>query len=320
MKIIITGAAGFIFSNWVKNRLKHHKDDQIRIIDTLSYAGSLDNLLPYKDLKDFDWATNPVKEWYYHQDLMIIAHAESHVDNSIENPGNFIQANIVSTFKYLEAARQAEIPKIIYISTDEVVERRKPVFTVTSFAKKTGYWSFWRPREDCNEFSTSSPYSASKAAGELLVQAYRKTYGMNIDIVRMTNNYGPNQHEEKLIPKVIKKALNGEKIPVYGTGEQFRDWIHVNDTCKAIDLIINQKCKNKTWHIASNKEVQNIELIKLILQLTGKSEDLIEFVEDRPGHDYSYSLGCENLKSLGWTPQIPLDEGLTRLIIEMQSQ
>ena len=274
-------------------------------MDALKYASDLEATQHYCttiicDLSDGldleSWLEPP----YLPFDACIHFAAESHVDNSISNPGVFVQSNIVGTFNLLECVRRGYINKLVHVSTDEVYGDLQP-----------GDPPFSNP----NIFNPSSPYSATKAAADMLVMSYIRTYGIDASIVRMSNNYGPHQYEEKLIPVIIDKASKDQKIPVYGTGKNMREWIYVEDACKAIDDVLNLGKLGEVYNIGSGFEIENLDLVKKILDLMGKPESLISFVEDRKGHDMRYFLDSSKIRNeLGWKPEVSFEEGIQRTI------
>lgn len=327
--ILTTGAAGFIFSNFTHYWVKKYPGSYPCIVDKLTYAGNMDNLAPLDDDGDIapyiGDAADPVLMDYLCKenklDLMIIGHSESHVDNSIKDSKPFINSNIVGVWSCLEAARKYNVP-VLLMSTDETLVHRGPY----TYKEPNGdeFTHFFRIKEDFTEadpflspvLGGTSPYAASKASAEVLARAWEKTYGMDIKIVRCTNVYGPRQHPEKLVSKTITNALNNKSIPLYGKGEQWRDYLYIDDFCKALDLIIHKGSAGETYHIAANLERQNINTVKAILGQLDKPESLIEYIEDPRGnsHDYSYSLDCEKTKALGWKPKIQFGYGIEKTI------
>jgi len=299
--ILITGAAGFIGSNFVHFLFEKYQNPTITVLDKLTYAGRKENLEGVLDKIEFVKGDiknkNDVNKAIKDKDIVFNFAAESHVDRSIEGPEKFIRSNVEGTQVLLEEGRKKEIEKFVQISTDEVYG-----------SIKEGSFS-----EDSN-LNPSNPYSASKASADLLCNSYFKTYNFPAVITRSTNNYGPRQFPEKLIPVLIKKAKNEEKLPIYGEGKNIRDWIYVKDNCKAIELVSKEGNLGEVYNIGAKEEYENIEVAKLILDLLNKSYDLIEFVEDRPGHDFRYSLNIEKIKSLGWKPTIRFEEGLKKTI------
>ena len=307
--ILVTGAAGFIGSNFVEYFKNKHEDYNIIVLDKLTYAGNIHNLdkvidkitFVQGDICDFDLVTKIFKEY----DINGVIHfaAESHVDNSIKTPFVFTQTNVIGTHTLLEVAKQiwgeGSKNKFVHISTDEVYGTlgEEGYFTETSMIKP------------------NSPYSASKASSDLITRAYFETFKMNVNITNCSNNYGPYQHNEKLIPHMIKLALEDKKLPVYGTGTNIRDWLYVEDHCKAIDLVFHNGVAGERYNIGGHNEKRNIEIVKLILKHLGKSEDLIEFVEDRKGHDYRYAIDPSKIKKeLGWEPETKFEDGIVKTI------
>ncbi len=301
MRLLVAGGAGFIGSAYVRRRLTAHPRDEVRVLDKLTYAGRRENLdglaedqveLVVGDIADRD-AVNAAVEGC---DAIVNFAAESHVDRSIHSPGEFIQTDVFGAFVLLEAARAADI-RHLQVSTDEVYG-----------SIESGSFSERSPLEP------SSPYSASKAGGDLIVGAYHSTYGADCLIVRGSNNYGPRQHPEKLIPLCILNALAGDPLPVYGDGMQVRNWIFVEDFCAAIDLVLDRGAAGEAYNVGGPDELPNIEVVRSILELTGRDESLIEHVTDRLGHDRRYSLSSDKVRELGWEPQVRFDEGLRRTV------
>lgn len=294
--ILVTGGAGFIGSNFV--RFMANKA-QITVVDALKYGSNLNNLkdLNIKFVKgnicDYRLMAELVKD----VDAIVNFAAESHVDRSISDPYPFIESNIVGTYTILETIRKVNPKlKLVHISTDEVYGDIKE-------------GSF---KED-DPLRPSSPYSASKASSDILILSYVRTYNLNAVITRCTNNFGPYQFPEKLIPKAIIRASMNKKIPIYGSGENVRDWIYVLDHCEAIEVVLNKGEKGEVYNISSGNEKNNIEVAEEILSLLGK-KDLIEFVEDRPGHDIRYSLDSSKIRKLGWSPKHSLKDGLEKTV------
>ncbi|WP_099190528.1 dTDP-glucose 4,6-dehydratase [Tepidibacter mesophilus] len=294
-KILVTGGAGFIGSNFIKYMLDKYNDYYIVNLDLLTYAGNLDNLKDVENNPNYEFVKGDICDFelvdkIVSQDIDYIINfaAESHVDNSILNPGVFVRTNVMGTQVLLDAAKRYDIEKYIQISTDEVY----------GSLGDEGYFTEETP------LAPNSPYSASKAASDMLVRSYYKTYNLPVNITRCSNNYGPNQHKEKLIPKIIHNALNDQKIPVYGDGLNVRDWLYVEDHCSAIDLVLHKGKVGQVYNIGGNNEVRNIDLVKMILDKLGKNYDLIEFVEDRLGHDRRYAIDSSKTQNdLGWLPK-----------------
>ena len=301
MRILVAGGAGFIGSGYVRRRLEAHPEDSVRVLDKLTYAGRRENLegLPAErlefaegDIADRDAA----RAAFEGCDAVVNFAAESHVDRSIESPGEFITTDVFGTFVLLEASRDAGI-RHLQVSTDEVY----------------GDLDSGTATED-SPLEPSSPYSASKAGGDLLVTAFARTYGAEALIVRASNNYGPRQHPEKLIPLCILNALAGDPLPVYGDGMQVRNWLFVEDCCAAIDSVLDRGEPAQVYNVGGPDELPNIEVVKQILELTGRDESLIEYITDRPGHDRRYSLSAGKLSALGWEPQVTFTDGIERTV------
>ena len=299
--MIVTGGLGFIGSNYILHAIKNPELGRITNIDALSYGSNPDNLREVENAPNYKFVKADLADAQItlreaaHADVVVHFAAESHVDRSISKPRRFLQSNVVGTFNLLEAARHGKVRKFIHISTDEV------------YGSAPSGESFL----ENSPLNPSSPYSASKAAAEMLAIAYHRTYGLPIVILRCTNNFGPRQFPEKLIPKTIIRALQGLRIPVYGSGQQIRDWIHVHDFCKAIDLAMERGVNGNTYNVSAKNEISNSEIVTRILKILGKSSDLIESVEDRPGHDFRYSLDSSRITNeLGWKPEWTLSTAL----------
>ena len=301
MKLLVAGGAGFIGSAYVQGRLKTQPDDVVRVLDKLTYAGRRENLESApRDRLEFvegDIADpEVVAEAISGCDAVVNFAAESHVDRSIESPGEFIMTDVFGTFVMLQAARVAGI-RHLQISTDEVYGSiEEGTFTEDS------------------PIEPSSPYSASKAGGDLLVRAFSHTYDADALVVRASNNYGPRQHPEKLIPLCVLNALAGDPLPVYGDGQQVRNWLYVEDFASAIDLVLERGEAGEVYNVGGPDELANLDVVNRILELTGRDQSLIEYVSDRPGHDRRYSLSAERLRGLGWTPAVDFDEGIERTV------
>ncbi|MCM8806736.1 MAG: dTDP-glucose 4,6-dehydratase [Candidatus Omnitrophica bacterium] len=297
MKIVVTGGAGFIGSNFIKYILRKYQDYKILNIDKLTYAGNLENLKEveanpnYKFLKK-DICDKDLEDYIENYDVIINFAAESHVDRAIYNPERFLKTDIFGTFNLLEITKKRNI-RFIQISTDEV------------------YGSIEEGSFDENSpLNPSNPYSSSKGSADLIVLSYFKTYKIPVNIIRSCNNYGPNQFPEKFIPLMITNAIENKKLPIYGDGLYRREWIYVYDNCEAIDFVLHKGKEGEIYNVSSEFSIPNIEIAKKILKLLNKSEDLIEFVKDRPGHDRRYSIKCEKIKKLGWEPKVDFEEGL----------
>jgi dTDP-glucose 4,6-dehydratase len=301
MKLLITGGAGFIGSNFILSMINSHPEVEIINLDVLTYAGNLNNLKSVDKNPRYTFIRGDICDPNnvnlildkYRVDTIVHFAAESHVDRSITKASEFVRTNVLGTQNLLECARQHQIEKFIHISTDEVYGS-----TITgSFTEN-------------NILSPSSPYSASKAGSDLLALSYFTTYKLPVIITRCTNNFGPCQHPEKLIPLFVTNLLEGRKVPVYGTGKNVRDWIHVSDHCQAVEFLIKKGKFGEIYNIGGGNEMTNIEITEKILTLLKKDESLIEYVADRPGHDYRYSLDCSKLRKMGWSPRFSFEEGL----------
>ena len=301
MKVLVTGGAGFIGSGYVRHRLDNHPQSEVRVLDKLTYAGRRENLegstparveLVVADISDRDAVRRAVDGC----DAIVNFAAETHVDRSIEDPGEFIQTDVHGTFVLLEAARDAGV-RFLQISTDEVYGSIED----GSFTESS-------------PLDPSSPYSASKAGGDLLVGAFRNTYGTDALIVRASNNYGPRQYPEKLIPLCILNALAGDPLPVYGDGLQVRNWLWALDFASAIDTVLEFGEAGEVYNVGGPDELANIDVVKRILELTGRDESLISYVTDRLGHDRRYSLSADKTEALGWKAAISFDQGIERTV------
>ncbi|MHA1230580.1 MAG: dTDP-glucose 4,6-dehydratase, partial [Candidatus Helarchaeota archaeon] len=304
-RILVTGGAGFIGSNFIHYILDERPEYKIINLDLLTYAGNLDNLKDiqkddrYEFIKGDINDQNLVNKIMSEVDYVINFAAESHVDRSIKTPKIFVKTNVEGTQTLLEAARKSDVERFIQISTDEVYGSLGP----------TGLFT------ESSQLMPNSPYAASKAAADLLVRAYHKTYGLDSIITRCSNNYGPYQFPEKFIPVIILNALNNSPIPVYGDGKYIRDWIYVLDHCSAILLVLEKGRAGEIYNIGANNEIMNIELVRLILKIMNKPESLIKFVEDRPGHDRRYGIDASKIrKELNWSPKYSFEESIQRTI------
>lgn len=320
MNILVTGGAGFIGSNFIKYMLAHY-DYKIVNLDLLTYAGNLKNLEDISQNKKYNFVKGDICDRKLIQDIfnrfdinvVINFAAESHVDRSIEEPEIFLKTNVLGTQILLDTAKInwkvspsdkynrefRQGVKYIQVSTDEVY----------GSLGLEGYF-----REDTS-ISPNSPYSASKAAADMLVKAYHETYGLPINITRCSNNYGPYQFPEKLIPLMISNALKEKELPVYGDGKQIRDWLHVYDHCSAIDTVLHKGVTGHIYNIGGNNEKANIDIVKLIIRTLGKSEKLIRYVKDRPGHDRRYAIDNTKITTqLGWSPSYNFEQGIEETI------
>ncbi len=310
MKTLITGGAGFIGSNYCHYVVNKYPDEEFVCLDALTYAGNYNNIKSLEEKENFKFVKGDItdrdlvdklfaEEGF---DVVINFAAESHVDNSIKNPGIFLTTNILGTQVLMDAARKYGVKRYHQVSTDEVygdlpLDRPDLLFT------------------EENPIHTSSPYSSSKAGADLLVGAYYRTYGLPVTISRCSNNYGPYQFPEKLIPVVFSKAIKDEKIPVYGTGENIRDWIHVHDHNVGVDMIVRNGRVGEVYNLGGHSERTNLTVVKTILKQLGKSEDLIEFVADRKGHDLRYAIDSSKVeKELGWTRTYTFEKGIEETV------
>jgi len=300
MTILVTGGAGFIGSHLLESLL-NYCDDEIVCIDSLTYASDKNNIPSKVLLYPYDISNkDEVSEVFsaYKPNYVFHLAAESHVDNSIEDCSPFIQSNIIGTVNLLNASLEYGVEKFMHISTDEVYGSIED----GSFTEDTIY----NPR---------NPYSASKASSDHFVMAYHTTYGLPAVITNCSNNYGPRQYKEKMIPQTIKNLISGNKIPVYGTGEQIRDWLYAQDHCEALIKVWKEGQVGEKYNIGGECEIRNIDLVKIIIDIMQKDESMIEFVDDRPGHDFRYSTDISKIKNtLGWSPKFTLEQGLEKTI------
>ena len=301
MRLLVTGGAGFIGSCFVRHMLKNHPDYKIINLDALTYAGNIENLDDVKDNPNYKFVHGNicdkklVGQLVHEVDTVVNFAAESHVDRSITGPEIFIETNVQGTLNLLQQSKLANIQRFLQVSTDEVY----------GTLGKTGYFYETTP------IAPNSPYSASKASADLLVRAYYETYKMPVLNTRCSNNYGPYQYPEKLIPFFISKLLRGEKVPVYGDGMNVRDWLYVYDHCSAIDTVLHKGKVGEVYNIGGHNEKTNMEITKIILSEMGKDESSIEFVQDRLGHDRRYAISNDKITSeLGWEPSITFEEGI----------
>ena len=310
MKILVTGGAGFIGCNFVYYMLDKYSDYQIVCLDALTYAGNLKSLDKAMEKSNFSFLKGNIADREFVNelfekekfDIVVNFAAESHVDRSIENPFIFLETNVMGTACLLEASKKHGVKRFHQVSTDEVygdlpLDRPDLFFT-----------------EGMN-LITSSPYSASKASADLLTLAFHRTYGLPVTISRCSNNYGPYQFPEKLIPLMISKALDDEKLPVYGQGLNVRDWLYVEDHCKAIDMIIHNGVTGEVYNVGGHNERQNIDVVKTILGHLAKPESLITYVKDRAGHDLRYAIDPTKISTeLGWEPETSFEDGMKKTI------
>lgn len=310
MNIIVTGGAGFIGSNFVYYELEKHPEDRIICLDKLTYAGNLATLEKAMENPQFRFVKGDIAdiecvEKLFEEekpDIIVNFAAESHVDRSIEDPGIFLKTNIIGTQVLMDACRKYGIKRYHQVSTDEVYGDLPLDKPDLFFTEET-------------PIHTSSPYSASKAGADLLVQAYHRTFGLPITITRCSNNYGPYHFPEKMIPLMISRALADETLPVYGKGENVRDWLYVKDHCIAIDLVIRKGKVGEVYNIGGHNEKSNLEVVKIILEQLGKPESLITYVTDRPGHDMRYAIDPTKIHNeLGWLPETKFENGIKETI------
>lgn len=310
MVILVTGGAGFIGSNFIYYELDKYAEDKIVCIDALTYAGNLETLEEALKNERFAFYRGDIADGEFvngvfakeHPDIVVNFAAESHVDRSIEAPDIFLRTNVIGTMTLLEACRNYGIQRFHQVGTDEVYGDLPLDRTDLFFTEET-------------PIHTSSPYSASKAAADLLVLAYHRTYGLPVTISRCSNNYGPYHFPEKLIPLMISRALADESLPVYGSGENVRDWLYVKDHCSAIDLVMRKGRNGEVYNIGGHNERTNLQVVKTILKELGKPETLITYVKDRPGHDMRYAIDPTKIRSeLGWQPETSFDDGIKQTI------
>ena len=310
MTIIVTGGAGFIGSNFIYFQLKNHPEDRIVCLDSLTYAGNMATLDEAMKNDHFRFVKADITDkaaveklfQEEHPDIIVNFAAESHVDRSVEDPGLFLRTNILGTQTLMDACRKYGIKRYHQVSTDGVYGDLPLDRPDLFFTEET-------------PIHTSSPYSASKASADLLVLAYARTFHLPVSITRCSNNYGPYHFPEKLIPLMISRALADESLPVYGTGENVRDWLYVEDHCSAIDLVIRKGREGEIYNVGGHNERTNLEVVKTILRELGKPESLITYVKDRPGHDQRYAIDPSKIHGeLGWLPATTFDEGIKKTI------
>lgn len=305
MKILVTGGAGFIGSNFILYMMNRYADLDVVCVDSLTYAADMNNLSAVSENPNFSFYKADIAEKMRifkvfdreRPDIVVNFAAESHVDRSIENPDIFLKTNILGTATLMDACLRFGTGRFHQISTDEVYG---------DLPLDSGV-----PFTESSTINPSSPYSASKASADMLVKSYVRTFGLDATITRCANNYGMYQYKEKLIPNVIGKAMRGESVSLYGDGKNVRDWISVIDHCKAVDAVINHGKAGEIYNVGANNEISNLELVRKILSIMGKSESLIQYVADRAGHDRRYALNCDKIKNeLGWRPEVDFDMGI----------
>ena len=304
MKILVTGGAGFIGSNYIRYVLAKYHDIKVVNLDLLTYAGRMENIRDFihdprhkfvkGDIRDRKKVQQVMKDGF---NAVVNFAAETHVDRSIVEAGSFITTDVYGTYTLLDTAKNCNVEKFVQISTDEVYG------SIESESFK-----------ESDNLQPSSPYSASKAAGDLMALAFYKTHGLPVTITRSSNNFGSHQHLEKLIPKIVIRALHDKTLPLYGDGQQVRDWLYVIDNCEAIDTVLWKGKAGEAYNIASGNEYQNIQIAKLVLQTLKKPQSLISFVQDRPGHDRRYSLDTLKIRNLGWRPKHMLEDALRETV------
>ena len=306
MRFLIVGGAGFMGCNYVRFLLDSYSDAEVIVFDKFVYSGRMENLHDVMDNPRLTVIRGDVCDEVhleevvrkYEPDVIVNFSAETHVDRSISEPAPFLRTNIFGVFSLLEVCRRTDVPKIIHISTDEVYGDLEEGLCA----------------DEDYPFRPGNPYSASKASGDLLVQSYRRTYGIPSIIVRPSNNYGPYQYPEKFIPKTIIRALNDMHIPIYGSGNQIRDWLYVGDFVRALDIIIRKGLVGHAYNVPGFNPKRNVEVVECILRFLGKPLNLIKFVDDRPGHDARYCMRGERIMELGWKPLVSWDEGIKNTI------
>jgi dTDP-glucose 4,6-dehydratase len=307
MNLLVTGGAGFIGSNFVRYMLEKYPNYKVVNYDLLTYAGNLENLKDVENHPNYTFVKGDINNRElvdylvktHEIDVIVNFAAESHVDRSIIDPDIFVKTNVLGTQALLDVAKANNIKKYVQISTDEVY----------GTLGETGYFTEETP------LAPNSPYSASKAGGDLLVRAYHETYGLNVNITRCSNNYGPYHFPEKLIPLMVTNALEGKELPIYGDGKNIRDWLHVKDHCAAIDLVIHKGRPGEVYNIGGHNERTNNEIVHLIVEKLGVSKYLIKYVADRPGHDRRYAIDPTKIMTeLGWKPQYTFETGIVETI------
>ncbi len=303
MRIVITGGAGFIGSNFVRHLLREHPADEVVVLDKLTYAGNLENLRDVEGDPRYTFVRGDicdpeaVDRAATGADAIVNFAAETHVDRSISGPDDFIRTDVIGTHVLLEAVRARGVGRYLQVSTDEVYG------DVAEGASL-----------ETDSLRPSSPYSASKAGADLLVLSYRRTYGTPVVITRSSNNYGPFQYPEKIVPLFVTNALDGQPLPVYGDGRNVRDWIYVDDNCRALDLVLREGRDGEIYNVGGGNEVENVDLTRGILAELGLGGELVRHVADRPGHDRRYAVDCGKLRGLGWEPLVPFADGLARTV------
>jgi len=303
VRIVVTGGAGFIGSNFVRHLLRAHADVEVVNLDKLTYAGNLENLRDVEGDQRYSFVHGDicdpgvVRSALAGADAVVNFAAETHVDRSISDPQDFIRTDVLGTHTLLEAVRELGVGRYLQISTDEVYGS----IDEGSFTERS-------------DLDPSSPYSASKAGADLIVLACHRTFGTPVLITRSSNNYGPFQYPEKIVPLFISNALDDQPLPVYGDGRNVRDWLHVEDNCAAIDLVLREGEPGDVYNVGGGNEVENLDLTRRILELLGKDAGLVRYVTDRPAHDRRYSVDCSKLRALGWAPRTSFEDGLAATV------
>lgn len=303
MRILVTGGAGFIGSNHVRFILKSYPEDEVVNFDKLTYAGNLENLTDVADDPRYSFVRGDICDeelvdtTMSQVDAVVNFAAETHVDRSIQHAGAFVDTDVKGLYVLLEAARKHSIERFLHVSTDEVYG------SIESGSFK-----------ETDPLNPSSPYAASKAGGELMAGSFERTFGYKALITRGSNTYGPHQYPEKVVPLFVTNAIDDTELPLYGDGMNVRDWLYVEDHCAGIDAVLREGAPGEAYNIGANQERTNLELTRLILKLTGKGEDLVKYVKDRPGHDRRYSVDSSKARALGWAPRVKFEEGLARTV------
>lgn len=303
MRLLVTGGSGFIGTNFVRDQLARHPERSVVNLDALTYAGNPANLADLASDPRYVFVRGDIRDAALVGELMgevdAVVHfaAESHVDRSITDPGAFVSTNVQGTFTLLEAARRAGVDRFLHVSTDEVYG------SIAEGAFR-----------EMDPLRPSSPYSASKAGSDLLALAYHTTHGLPVVVTRCSNNYGPYQFPEKLIPLFVTNLLEGRKVPVYGSGTNVREWIYVLDHCRAIEFVLDRGNPGEVYNIGSGVEKTNLEITDALLRLLGRDESAVEHVDDRKGHDFRYAIDCSKLRALGWTPAFGFEEALAETV------
>lgn len=311
MRLLIIGAAGFIGSNYVRNLFSGTygtSNPQVTVLDKLTYAGNLENLAPVRDRPGFTFVHGDVcdarllAELMPGHDAVVNFAAETHVDRSITSADAFVQTNVLGAATVLQAAKDARVPRVVHVSTDEVYG-----------SIDSGSWTEESP------LLPNSPYAAAKAGADLLVRAFSRTYGLDVSVTRCSNNYGPYQHPEKLVPRFVTNLLMGDTVPLYGDGLHVRDWLHVDDHCRGIHLVLERGRPGEVYNIGGGQELTNLQLTTMLLEACGAGPERIRAVPDRPGHDRRYSVDDAKVRALGYQPRVTLHEGLAATVAWYQN-